>query len=105
VTAPTTSFPTDTTADERPTFTVIRIDWSSNVVLSTDRTGDEMQHIPILLGDHARLPVLNYAVKVLAETVCLRSAIFATPTRCSVPAIEGTPVSSYPDEESTGRIR
>jgi len=38
--------------------------------------------------------MLNSAVKVLAENVCLRSALFATPERCNAPAINGTPVSS-----------
>lgn len=84
---------------------VIRPGWSAMSAKSAEQDGDELQRIPFTLGERARFPVLNYAVKVLAENVCLRSAPFATPERCNPPAINGTPVSSYPYENSTGRIR
>ena len=94
VTEPDSASTDEANVTESPTSVVTRLGWSSMSAKPAEQGGDELQRIPFSLGERARFPMLNYAVKVLAENVCLRSAPFATPERCNPPAINGTPVSS-----------
>jgi hypothetical protein len=85
---------------------VIRPGWAAVTSTAVDSSlsiqSDALEVLPLRLsvGERARFPVLNYAVKVLAENVCLRSARFATPSRCHTPSLNGPPVPAYPFGQS-----